>query len=106
MTTSKKTLSSRNYGLLAFVYGSVGLFTIVLLLGPSSDLGARVALAGVGVLSAIVGIWRSNDLFRENKIYHPESHSTFQVLLTWFRILMYASIGIAIIILAFSYSFD
>jgi hypothetical protein len=99
--TPPKSSPRRKHGLTAFVYAGVGLFILVLLLGPSTDLGARVAMAGVGILSIIFGITRAPAFYHDESVYsRPQSASG------WLVILIYVAAGLAFIIGAFTITLD
>jgi hypothetical protein len=97
--TPPKRSPRRKYGLTTFVHAGVGLFALVLLLEPSTNLGARVPMAGVGILSMIFGITRAPAFYHDESVY-----SKPQTASEWLVILVYVAVGLAFIVGAFTIS--
>ena len=97
--TPSKISGRRKYALTVFVYAGAILFALVLLVGPSTDRGARLAMAGLGILVIIFGV------FRPSGFLEDDSPSSRRSAFDWFIVLVYICAGIAAIIGAFTASF-
>src|SRR5712692_10338657 len=64
--TQSKLPARRKYALTVFVYAGAILFALVLLVGPSADRGARLAMAGLGLLAMIFGILRPSGFLEDD----------------------------------------
>ena len=94
-----KTSGRRKHALTLFVFAGAVLVAFVLLIGASTDRGARVAMAGVGVLTILFGVFRPSGFLESDE---PNAkRSAFD----WFMVFLYICAGIAAIIGAFTVSF-
>jgi hypothetical protein len=98
MMPVSKASGRRKYALTLFVFAGAVVVAFVLLIGASTDRGARFAMAGVGVLAILFGVFRPG-WFLENDEPVPKRGA-----FDWLIVCLYIAAGIAAIIGAFTVS--